>query len=139
MIILWDLPSMSEVKEYFVLIYSIGLPFISLILNALLQWRVLIFSHGLLNPCPEMYDPFTSHHDKHLSTAAVNASYFMAWFTIHCSLSWTSLAFSFHLCLCTSQLDVHSFGFLELFFLSGTTVYNGDAKTKEAVFKNDTH
>lgn len=103
-----------------------------------LQWRFLIFSHGLLNPCPEMYDPFTSHHDKHLSTATVNASYFMAWFTIHFSLSWISLAFSFHLCLCPSQLDVHSFGFLELFFLSSTTIYNRDAKTKQRVFKNDT-
>lgn len=91
MIILWDLSSMSKVEEYFVLIYSIGLPFISLILNALLQWRFLIFSHGLLNPCPEMYDLFTSHHDKHLSTATVNATCFMTWFTIHFSLPFNTL------------------------------------------------
>lgn len=54
-------------------------------------------------------------------------------------ISPSHLTLSFHLCLGTSQLDFHSFGFLALFFLSSTTIYTGDTKTKETVFKDDTH
>jgi hypothetical protein len=121
----------QKLKNYFVLIYSTRLPVISLIWDVFLQWSSLIFSHGLLNLCPEMCDPFTSHHDKYLSRASLNAIFFMTRLTMHLSFPWTSSSLWFHLYLWTSHFDFHSCGFLELLPFLSTTIYNGDSMIKE--------
>ena len=84
---------MSGVKEYFVLIYSTRISFISLILDVFLQWSSLIFGHDSLNSSSEMH-PSSSYKMRaipnltYFARSISNAPYFMIQFTIRFSLSW---------------------------------------------------
>lgn len=113
MIILWDLSSISEVKEYFVLTYSTRF-YISLILNAFLQWNSLIFSHGLLHLSSEMHHPFILYHGAipnhvYLSRSISNVMYFMTPFTIHFSLLdfFSALISPMNTTFCFSFIQIH--------------------------------
>lgn len=114
MIILWDLSSMSEVKEYFVLAYSTRFSYISLILNAFLWWNSLIFSHSLLNLSSEMHHPFILYHSAipnhvYLSRSISNVMYFMTPFTIHFSLLdfFSALISPMNITFCFSFIQIH--------------------------------
>lgn len=129
MVILWGLSSMSEVKEYFVLICSTRFSFISLILDAFLQWNSLVFSHGLLNLSSEMYHLLILYHGAipnraYLSRSVSNVMYFMTPFTIHFSLSFRLLQCSDFTCPIKHSilLFIHS-NSLGTFYLLGTVLY----------------
>lgn len=117
LIILWDLLSMLEVKEYFILSYSTRFYFISLILDAFLQWNSLIFSHGLLNLSSEMYNPFILYHGT-----IPNWFFFQDLFQIHNSflslLDFSSVWF-YHW---TSHFAFHSFRFIKHLSLAGRCI-----------------